>query len=111
MANYRINEKNKTISIGANLTDAEKNTVALYLAAGYKARPKSEIKSKQAKEKANALPKKAEIETILLDNKMEKELALFREKCDSKLGGNFFKARSWYMTDIKPIIDEKNEEK
>lgn len=107
MANYRINEKSKTISIGANLTEAEKNTIALYIAAGYKARPKSEVKSAQAKAKASEQLKKKAIEAILLNAKKEEEHKIFLEKCNTKNGGNFFKARSWYLKEVAPTIDEK----
>ena len=107
MANYRINEKSKTISIGANLTEAEKNTIALYIAAGYKARPKSEVKSAQAKAKANEQLKKKEIEIILGKAKKEAELEKFNKLCDVKNGGNFFKARSWYLKEVAPTLENK----
>lgn len=106
MANYRINEKNKTISVGANITEAEKNALAIYISAGYTVRAKSEVKSAQAKKKADALPKKAEIIKILEDNKKAEELKIFKEMCEDKEKGNFFKARAWYLKEVKPTLEK-----
>jgi hypothetical protein len=106
MANYRINEKNKTISIGANITEAEKNALAIYISAGYTVRAKSEIKSAQAKKKADALPKKADIIKALEKANKKAELDEFNNKCDVKNGGNFFKARSWYLKEVAPTLEK-----
>lgn len=50
MANYRKNDKAKTITINGKLTDGEKETIAIYLSQGYEVKPgKEKTESKKTR--------------------------------------------------------------
>lgn len=40
MANYKVNEKSKTISVSGNLTDIERGIISTYISNGYKVKEK-----------------------------------------------------------------------
>lgn len=40
MANYKVNEKSKTISVSGNLTDIERSIISTYISNGYKVKEK-----------------------------------------------------------------------
>ena len=114
MANYKVNEKSKTISVSGELTPIEKNIIATYIASGYKVREK--------KDAVNRI-KYADIEVYLKNNKKEDVLKEFDEeqkkeivdKNGKKRKGGYLVALKWFKkehadiyAEIKKAKEEKN---
>lgn len=113
MANYKVNEKSKTISVFGELTPIEKNILATYIESGYRVREK--------KEAANRI-KYADIEVYLKNNKKEDVLKKFDDKQaeqivdknGNKRKGGYLVALKWFKenyADIYAAIKEAKENK
>lgn len=100
MANYTINKEKKVIAVDfENLTAAEEKFITVKAKTeGYEIKQKSAKRSKNAKQRAAALPNKEEI-LKALETKEEKEE--FEKILKDKEKGGFFKARSWYLNKYK----------
>lgn len=95
MANYKLNTEKKIIIVDDNnITSAEKADVAMYVAAGYVIKHKSEKRAAAAKGRAETLSKK-DILDALEANPEAKET--FENICKGKgTGKGFFAAKKWY---------------
>lgn len=114
MANYKVNEKSKTISVSGELTPIEKNIVEAYIASGYKVREK--------KDAVNRV-KYADIEVYLKNNDKEDVLKAFDaeqkkeivDKNGKKRKGGYLVALKWFKEnhadtykEIKEAKEKKN---
>jgi len=96
--NYSINSNTKiiTLEIDANLSEADKEEIQLYLSAGYLIRRKDMDISRASSERARR-DTKADIEKALAEH--PKELAEFKRLCKE----SFFSARAYYYSLNLPI--------
>lgn len=97
MAYYKTNPEKKLIIIDhkEKATEADKAEIAMYLAAGWTIRQKSEKRAANAKGRADGL-KAADIQEALKGDK--EALNKFNEILHAKKneGGGYFVAKKWY---------------
>lgn len=124
---YRITsrETKKGIKYYIYIDDTVKPTaqdladIQMYIKCGYEIKHKSEQRAKEAKARANVLPKKAEIiEALKNDKTVLPEGSASLRKGETALEHfnsieNFFEARSWYLNEylvIKNALEKENSE-
>lgn len=100
---YKVDAAKKTITIDDSVkaTAAEEKDMAMYVAAGYIIKHKSQKRAKQAKERAakETLTDAAILEALKDD---AKGLAKYKEIKEGKgEGTGFFAARKWYKDTYK----------
>lgn len=93
---YSLNPDKKTITINDKVkaSAADQKDIALYVAAGYIIKHKSEKRAKAAAKRADSLTDAA-IKAALKDDKKALETYEAIKKQSGK-GGGFFAARKWY---------------
>ena len=101
MKAYTLNPDKKIITINDKVkaTAAETKDIALYVAAGYIIKHKSEKRAKAAAKRADSLTDAA-IKAALNDDKKAMEIYEGIKKGSGK-GSGFFAARKWYKDTYK----------
>lgn len=95
MPNYKLNTEKKIIIIDDNnITSVEKDDVAMYVAAGYTIKHKSEKRSAAAKGRAETLTKESILKALKANTEAKET---FENICKGKgTGKGFFAAKKWY---------------
>lgn len=93
---YRVDAAKKIITIDDSVkaTAADDKDIAMYVAAGYVIKHKSQKRAKQAAERADSLTDKAIKEALKDDKKALAEYEAIKKQQGK--GGGFFAAKKWY---------------
>lgn len=111
MANYRKNDKAKTITINGKLTNGEKEAIGIYMAQGYTVKPgkeKAENKKKRSAIKDGdivAYFEKAGDKDGLTKYKAEKEKK-YKDKNDVERKQGFLFALKWFKENYEDAYNE-----
>lgn len=109
MANYKINEKSKKITVSALLSDIEKEIISLYISQGYTVKQKSTTKRVSQEDIIKWFDKKQDTEG-LKEFEAQKENKI-KDKNGKERKAGYLSAYQWFKTTYPEAIKEIKEEK